>query len=55
MGYGRGKNLTFTEYGHVAYQMKANDPCSNMVANILPTDTLLVPGVGSEGQNIFIF
>ena len=25
--------------GHVAYQIKADDACSNMVAQILPTDT----------------
>ena len=24
---------------HVAYQIKRNDACSNMVANILPADT----------------
>ena len=35
------ENLTFSEYGHVAYQIKADDTCSNMVANILPTDTPL--------------
>ena len=29
----------FFKYGYVAYQMKANDTCSNMVANVLPTDT----------------
>ena len=28
-----------SEYGHVAYQIKAEEGCSNMVANILPTDT----------------
>ena len=34
-GRGRGQNSTFSEYGHVAYQIKGNDTCSNMVANIL--------------------
>ena len=29
----------FLEYGQVAYQTKAADAGSNMVANILPTDT----------------
>ena len=33
-----GKNKTFSEYGHVAYQIKADDACRYMVANILPTD-----------------
>ena len=32
--------------------MKADDAGSNMVANILPTDTL-DPGVGSKGQTIY--
>ena len=35
---GKGQNSTFSEYGHVAYHIKGNDPCSNMVANILPAD-----------------
>ena len=39
-------------YGHVAYQIKADDTSSNMVANILPTDTLLTQGVGSKGQTV---
>ena len=42
----------FSEYGHVAYQIKADDFCNNMVANILPTDTPLTQGVGSKGQTI---
>ena len=43
-------NSTFSEHGHVAYQIKWNHECSNMVANdlhALPPD----PGVGSKGQN----
>ena len=36
----------FSEYGHVAYQIKAG---SNMVANILLTDTPSTQGVGSKG------
>ena len=27
----------FSDYGHVAYQIKADDAGSNMIANILPT------------------
>ena len=40
----------FSEYGHVAYQIKGRDACSIMVANILPAEppTLVV---GSKGQN----
>ena len=41
-----------SEYGHVAYQIKADDAGSNMVANILPTDTPSTQGVGSKGQTI---
>ena len=37
---------------HVAYQIKADDAGSNMVANILPTDTPLTQGVGSKGQTL---
>ena len=33
-----GQNSAFSEYGHVAYQIKDNQECSNMVANILPAD-----------------
>ena len=47
---GRGQNL---EYGHVAYQIKADESCSNMVANILPTDT--PPGVGVKRSNHIFF
>ena len=38
------KILLFSEYGHVAYQIKGNYAFSNMVANILHAD-------GSKGQN----
>ena len=33
-----GQNLTFSEHGFVAYQIKDNHECSNMVAKMLPTD-----------------
>ena len=52
-GWGGDQNSTFSEYGHVAYRIKGNDACSNMVANILPVDTPSTPGVGSKGQNFF--
>ena len=38
-----GQNSTFTEHGHVAYQIKENHDCSNIVANILPADPLSAP------------
>ena len=37
----------------IAYQIKADNAGSNMVANILPTDTPWTQGVGSKGQTIF--
>ena len=33
-----GQNSTFSQHGHVAYQIKWNHECRNMVANILPAD-----------------
>ena len=33
-----GQNSIFSEHGHAVYQIKENHKCSNMVANILPTD-----------------
>ena len=47
------KIIFFSEYGHVAYQIKADDAGNNMVANILPTYTPLTQGVGSKGQTIY--
>ena len=41
--WSNGQNSTFTEHGHVAYQIKENDKCSNIVANILPADPILTP------------
>ena len=52
-GWGGGQNYFFSEYGHVAYQIKANDFYNNMVANILPTDTPSIQGMGSRGQTIY--
>ena len=35
---GWGLNSTFSEHNHVAYQIKGNHKCSNMVAYVLPAD-----------------
>ena len=51
-GRGPRSKLNFSEYGHVAYQIKADDAGSNMVANILPTGTPSTQGMGSKGQTI---
>ena len=43
LGVGPRPKLNF---GHVAYQIKANNACSNMVANVLLTDLPSTPGLG---------
>ena len=48
----KGQTISFSEYGHVAYQIKAEDAGSNMVANILPTDT---PSIFAHFLNISHF
>ena len=52
-GGAEAKIILFSEYGHVAYQIKADDFSNNMVANILPTDTPSTQGVGSKGRTIY--
>ena len=37
---GEGQNQTFPEHGNVAYKIKENHKCSNMVASYLPADPL---------------
>ena len=37
-----GQNSTFSEHGHVAYQIENNE-CSKMVVNILPADPHPLP------------
>ena len=44
----KGQNSTFSEHGHVAYQIKGNHKCSNIVVNIFPKHPN--PGDGSIGQ-----
>ena len=52
-----GKNSTFSEHSQVAYKIKGNHECSNVVANILnadppPPSTL---GMGSMDQKNHIY
>ena len=52
----RGKVIsqysTFSEHGHIAYQIKGITKCSNIAANILHADPLPPPYVmGLKGQN----
>ena len=46
------QNKTFSEYRHVAYQIKADDVCNNMVAITFSIDTPSTQVVGSKGQTI---
>ena len=50
---GGGAPIFMTEYSHVAYQINADNICSNKVANIFSTDTPLTQGVGSKGKIIY--
>ena len=47
--------MYFSESSHVAYQIKADDAGSNMVANILPTDTPLTLGGGVKRSNYIFY
>ena len=49
----KGQNSTFSEHGHVAYQIKENHEGSILVAIILPADLPLPKTLGmrSVGQN----
>ena len=47
-GVAEAKIKLFSEYSHVAYQIKADDFCSNMVAILLHTDTPLTKGRGQK-------
>ena len=57
LGWAKGMrprpNQTFSEYGPFAYQIKAYNVCSNMVANILPTYTPLTQGLGLKVKPYF--
>ena len=50
LGGGQRPKFNFFKYGLIAYQIKGNDTCYNMVANFLPIHPTL--GVGSKGQNL---
>ena len=45
--------LTFSEYGHVAYQIKGIAAYNNILANILLLHLPLTPGVGSKVLIVF--
>ena len=54
-GWGQKVKLFFSESSHVAYQIKADDACSNMVANILPTDTHQRPRGWGQKVKLYLF
>ena len=54
MGSVGKKSVFFSVHGHVTYQIKENHKCSNMVANILPADTL-DPGDGVNRSKFNFF
>ena len=45
---------TFSEHGHVAYQLKGITKCSGIVANFLPTDPPPPTTIGRRGQEVKI-
>ena len=49
----KGQIISFSENSHVAYQIKADNHGSKVVANILLTDTL-DPGDGVKRSNYII-
>ena len=50
----KGQNLTFSEHGHVAYQIKGNGKSSNMQAHILSLHTSLTSGWGQRSKLFFL-
>ena len=46
----KGQKSTFSEHGHVAYQINAITKCNKMVANIMPADPLS-PMIQGDGVN----
>ena len=52
---GWGKVCTVLEHGHVAYQIKWNQECSNMKAHVLSLQTPVTPGVESKVKTFFFF
>ena len=49
---GRGQIQLFSEYGHVAYQIKGNDECCIMYAHSMSLHTPLTPEVGSKVKKV---
>ena len=48
------KNPLFSEYGHVAHQIKGNGECSNIQTNSLSLHAPSTAGVGSRSKPFFL-
>ena len=51
----KAQNSTSSEHGHVAYQIKRNHKCSNMVGNNLPEDAPPPSDTGGVNVKIQLF
>ena len=50
---GWGQKVNVHGHGHVAYQIKGKDECSNLQAHTLPLHALSTPGLGSKVKTFF--
>ena len=55
-GVGRGQKLSFSQHGHVAYQIEGNDELNNIQVEFWPKRHMSALGRGQnvKGQNIEI-
>ena len=51
----RDQNATFSEHGHVAYQIKWNNECSTMLANVLLAEAPTLPDTRGKKVKIRLF
>ena len=52
---GDGSKFNFSQHGHVAYQIKGNHNCNNLVANLKPSDPPPPPDPGGQKVKIQLF
>ena len=50
-----GSKFNFSQHGHVAYQIKGNHNCNNLVANLKPSDPPPPPDPGGQKVKIKLF
>ena len=51
----KGQTISFSESSHVAYQIKADDTGSNMLANILAIQTHPPPSGWGQKVKLYLF